>query len=316
MSIHYAQRIADTIVSAPKGIPTSEVDKISEKQAVEFQAFFAIRLDAINDEIDSIIQSIKRDLVDNSEIFYSRYLEQSIRFKNKIVNSMEMDYHTTSFSSAAPHLTEELLIATNVMNANFGMILTDMMQRHSMINSKIDELLSVIHEKRKYSNYIFQLSIKGNPKKQIIKQVSNDTYGILFKSATNTLNIESDLISNHASLDNLTEDHHPQYLLRDGGSIIGDISVENSAKIDGVHLSTHAHNGSDGSQRIRSTDIDYESARLSSVNIVPAPLSISIDSLINDIIDGGIPVVDVVVSINTNDDSLLLDYEIIVAEVE
>jgi hypothetical protein len=105
-------------------------------------------------------------------------------------------------------------------------------------------------------------------------------------------------------------------LLRDGGSITGNISVENSSTIDGVHLSTHAHNGLDGSQKIKSTDIDYDSARLAVTSIVPAPLSISIDSLINDIIDGGIPVVDVVVAINTGDDSLLLDYEIIVAEVD
>jgi len=316
MSLHYAQRITETIVSIPKGIPTAELDKVTEKQAVEFQAFFAIRLDAVNDEIDSILQSIKRDLVDNSEIFYSRYLEQALTFRNKIVNSMEMDYHTTSFTSVAPFLTEELLIATNVMNSNFGMILTDMIQRHSMITAKVDEVISAISDKRKYSNYIFQLSAKGNPKKIITKNVVDDIYSIIFKSSINHINIESDLISNHASLDNLTENHHPQYLLRDGGSITGNISVENSSTIDGVHLSTHAHNGLDGSQKIKSTDIDYDSARLAVTSIVPAPLSISIDSLINDIIDGGIPVVDVVVAINTGDDSLLLDYEIIVAEVD
>lgn len=316
MSLHYAQRITDTIVSVPKGIPIAEVDKITEKQAVEFQAFFAIRLDAVNDEIDSILQSIKRDLVDNSEIFYSRYLEQALTFRNKIVNSMELDYHTTSFTSVAPFLTEELLIATNVMNSNFGMILTDMVQRHSMITAKVDEVISTISDKRKYSNYIFQLSTKGNPKKIITKTVTNDIYSIIFKSSINYINIESDLLSNHASLDNLTENHHPQYLLRNGGSITGDITVENSATVDGVHLSTHAHNGLDGSAKIKSTDIDYESARLTLTGVVPSPLSISIDSLINDIIDGGVPVVDVVVAINTGDDSLLLDYEIIVAEVD
>ena len=84
MAIHYAQRINNAIIAPAGGIPDAEVDKITEKQAIEFQAFFAIRLDAVDDEIDSILQNIKRDLVDNSEIFYSRYLEQAINFKNNI----------------------------------------------------------------------------------------------------------------------------------------------------------------------------------------------------------------------------------------
>lgn len=316
MAIHYAQRINDAIIASPGAIPDAEVDKISEKQAVEFQAFFAIRLDAVNDEIDSILQNIKRDLIDNSEIFYSRYLEQAINFKNTIVNSMELDFHTTNFSAAAPFLTEELIVATNVMNGNFGMVLTDMNQRQTLINSKIDDLLRNISDKRKYSNYIFQLSNKGRPKKQILKPVLYDPYKVIFKSSINNLNIESDLVSNHGSLDDLLENHHPQYLLKDGGTITGDIFVENSAKIDGIHLSSHVHDGSDGSQRIKSTDIDYDTIRLSGQTVVEKPLSISIDSFVSDIIDGGIPVVDVVLSIETTDISESIEYEIIVAEVE
>jgi len=317
MSLHYAQRIADTITATPQGIPVAEVDKISEKQAVEFQAFFAIRLDAVNDEVDSILQSIKRDLVDSSEIFYKRYLNQAIRFKNKIVNSMEIDYHTTSFSSAAPFLTEELLVATNVMNANFGMILTDMIERYMSINSKMDEILNLISDKRKYSNYIFQLAVKGRPKKKIVKQIEYDQYIPIFKSAVNNITVESDLVSNHASLDNLEDDHHPQYLKKDGGSITGDIFVENSAKIDGVHLSTHAHSGADGSERIRSVDIDYQSAQLQAEAFVIRPISLAINSLITDIIDGGVPVVDMVLDINVDDEFIYdLEYEVIVAEVD
>lgn len=316
MAIHYAQRINNAIIAPAGGIPDAEVDKITEKQAIEFQAFFAIRLDAVDDEIDSILQNIKRDLVDNSEIFYSRYLEQAINFKNNIVNSMELDFHTTSFSSSAPFLTEELVIATNVMNGNFGMILTDMNQRYTLINSKIDDLMRTISDKRKYSNYIFQLSYKGKSKKQIVKTVLYDPYKIIFKSSVNNLNFESDLISNHASLDNLLENHHPQYLLKDGGTITGDIFVENLAKIDGVHLSTHVHDGLDGSQKIKSTDIDYDTVRLSTETFVPKPLSISIDSFVNDIIDGGIPVMDVILLIESFDSSDSIEYEIIIAEVD
>jgi hypothetical protein len=316
MAMHYAQRIASLISSRPREIPTSEVDQISEKQAVEFQAFFAIRLDAVDGEIKSSLESLRKDYVDNCDIFYSRYLEQAIMFKAKMVAPMELDFYTTTFSQVAPSLTDELVIAANVINANFGMIMTDMIQRNQMITSKTDLFLRLIEDKRRYCNYIFQLSGKGKSKAQIIKPVSKDPYRLIFKSATYGINIESDLLSNHGSLDNLHEDHHPQYLLKNGGTITGDIFVENEATIDGVHLSTHAHTGFDGSERIKSTDIDYNTPRENFEIQILKPISISIDSFIPDIIDGGIPVMDVVVAITTLDENSNLEYEIIIAEVD
>lgn len=316
MAMHYAQRIAVIISSKPREIPSSEVDQISEKQAVEFQAFFAIRLDAIQEEIKSLLESLKKDFIDNCDIFYSRYLEQAIMFKQQMVVPMELDFYTTSFARVAPALSEELVTAANVINANFGMIMTDMIQRSHSITSKADSFLRMIDDKRKYGNYIFQLSIKGKPKEQIIKAVLHDPYKTIFKSSTYGIKIESDLLSSHGSLDNLDQDHHPQYLLKDGGHITGDIFVENNATIDGVHISTHAHTGFDGSERIKSTDIDYSTPREGGEITVLKPVSVSIDSFIPDIIDGGIPVMDVVVAITTLDEVDDLEYEIIVAEVD
>lgn len=316
MAMHYAKRIASIISSRPREIPSSEVDQISEKQAVEFQAFFAIRLDAIQEEVKSLLESLKKDFIDNCDIFYSRYLEQAIMFKQQMVAPMELDFYTTSFANVAPSLTEELVTAANVMNANFGMILTDMIQRNHSMTSKVDSFLRMIDDKRKYGNYIFQLSAKGKPKQQIIKPVSNDPYKTIFKSSTYKIKIESDLISSHGSLDDLDQDHHPQYLLKDGGYITGDIYVRNGATIDGVQLSTHAHTGFDGSERIKSTDIDYSSPRENNEITILKPVSISIDSFIPDIVDGGIPVMDVVVAITTLDETSDLEYEIIVAEVD
>jgi hypothetical protein len=79
----------------------------------------------------------------------------------------------------------------------------------------------LVTSKRKYSNYIYQLSSKGQPKPVIIKTVKDDKYAKIFDSTHQTYRTESDLVSSHASLDDLTEDHHPQYLLRDGGIISG-----------------------------------------------------------------------------------------------
>lgn len=318
VAMHYTQRVEQAIISRPGELPSSEVDKISEKQAVEFQAFFSIRLDAINEEVNNVLDNIKNDFLENSDIFYDRYLYQSLKFKKDIVSSMEVDFYTTSMLKDLPMLAGELVIATNVMNANFGMILTDLIQRNILINKKVDNFFNLINQKRKYCNYIFQLAFKGASKKQIVTTPVSDPYSNIFKNSENKLKYESDLISNHGSLDNLTEDHHPQYLLKDGGSITGNIFVENNSTIDGVQIGTHAHTGSDGSQKIKSTDIDYSSPRNDSNLQIQKPAAITIDSYISDIIDGGVPVMDVVLSIETGLSYIPqnIEYEISITEVD
>ena len=171
MASQHTQYIRQTILSSPDQIPASELDKTTKRQSVEFQAFFSIKLNALHDETKNVLESLKRDYVDNCDIFYQRYLSQSIDFKNQIVSSMELDYYTTAMSRELPVMTKELLSATNIINANFGMILADMIQRSQVINFNVEKLFSLVVSKRKYSNYIYQLSSKGQPKPVIIKTV-------------------------------------------------------------------------------------------------------------------------------------------------
>lgn len=311
------QRIMQSISSPPSEIAASELDKVTEKQAVEFQAFFSIKLEALNEEIANLLSNLKRDYVDNCNIFYDRYLTQSLNFKTKIVLPMERSFYTTTFASNFPILTEELVIATNVINANFGMVLSDLIQRNQIIRSRVEKCLDLIQDKRKYSNYIYQLSFKGQDKKNIRKTVTEDNYSEVYKNAHITYKDQSDLISDHGSLHNLTENHHPQYLLKDGGEISGNISVANNATIDGVSISGHSHNGNDGSKRIRSVDIDYDSPRIENSVIIPKANAIEISDIQQDIIDGGVPVVDVVVKIQVDDNNISpnYEYEVFVYEV-
>jgi hypothetical protein len=312
----FTQRIKETIISPPGQIPITELDKITKKQAVEFQAFFSIRLNAIHEEIGNILHSLKRDYVDNCDIFYERYLSQALEFKKDIVTSMEVDFYTTSLPRELPFLTDELLIATNVINANFGMVLSDLVQRNEIIDSNADRLFKLVQVKRKYSNYIFQLSFKGQVKPIIIKSVNEDKYSSIFDSAIYTYRDESDLISNHASLDNLLEDHHPQYLLKNGGIITGDIFVDSNAKIDGVQIATHSHSGFDGSEKIKASDIDYSSSKSDSSVKPNKPSSLSVLQYVTDIVDGGVPVIDAIIDIEVEDSLIDQSHEIIIQVIE
>jgi hypothetical protein len=196
------------------------------------------------------------------------------------------------------------------------MVLSDLVQRNEIIDSNADNLFKLVQTKRKYANYIYQLSFKGQPKPIIIKTVAEDKYSTIFNSAVYTYRDESDLISNHASLDNLLEDHHPQYLLKNGGVITGDISVSGNAKVDGVKISSHSHNGSDGSERIRASDIDYSSTKEDSSVVPNKPSSLSVSQYVTDIVDGGVPVIDAIIDIEVDDSIADQSHEIIIQVIE
>lgn len=316
MASQHTQYIRQTIISSPSQIPAAELDKTTKKQAVEFQAFFSIKLNALHDETKNVLEFLKRDYVDNCDIFYNRYLSQSIDFKNSIVSSMELDYYTTAVSRELPVMTQELLAATNIINSNFGMILADMIQRSQVINFNVEKLFSLVTNKRKYSHYIYQLSSKGQPKPVIIKSVKDDQYAKIFDSTYETYRTESDLISSHGSLDDLGDNHHPQYLLRNGGTITGDIVVENDSKIDGVKIASHAHTGSDGSQKIKSTDIDYQSTRDDEQMLPPQPVAVTVVEYIPDILDGGTPITDAIIDIEIDDTVYNENHDYIIEVIE
>ena len=316
-ALHYTSRIAKTIISKPGEIPGTELDQISKEQASKFQAFFAIKLNAVNSEIEDILSSLKRDLHDNSEIFYTRYINPALKFSSDISNPLELDYQTTSVGKSIPFLAEELLIASVLMKGNFTSVVADIIDRHHTVIGKTDALLRLVHEKRKYANFIAQMSFKGVQKPNLLLPVSDDWVSSLFRQVIISPTRKDDLKSSHSLLQGLDEDHHPQYLLKDGGRIIGDILVAEGITIDGVDLNTHAHTGTDGSTKISSLDIDYQGARNlnNSQELVTAPLSVAIASFSVDIVNG-LPRCDAVVNIEIDDNIIdNHEYEIIYTEV-
>jgi hypothetical protein len=317
-AIHYSNRIAKIFLSRPGEIPAAELDQITKEQTTKFQAFFAIKLNAVNTEIQDVLASLKRDLHDNAEIFYDRYLKPSLKFSSDISNPLELDYQTTSFGKKIPFLAEELVLASVLLKGNFTSVLADFIDRQNVILGKMDNLFRLIHEKRKYANYISQLSKNGIEKPKILMTITEDKYSKLFQRAA-VSSTRNDLgASSHAFLDDLDEDHHPQYLLRDGGNIIGDIQVADGVTIDGVDLNKHAHNGTDGSAKISSLDIDYSQGRSESVekNIVQIPINIAISKFNVDIVNR-LPRCSAVINIEVDDDTIdSHQYEIIYTEVE
>lgn len=319
MALHYTRRISSTILSKPGALPNAEVDQIPKKQAAQFQAFFAIRLNAVDEEINDLLSALKRDLVDNSEVFYFRFINNSIRMTKDIAEPLDLEYNTTSFRRDYPTLAGELVVATNVFQGNFASIHADLVERYEMMISRVDAIMMLIHEKRKYANYISQLADRSVQKKKILQTVVEDKYGSLFRTVPVGIKRNQNYKSSHLNLDDLDLDSHPQYLLKDGGTITGDIYIDSGVKIGGVSLSEHSHTGRDGSSKISILDIDFESGRNSPDigELVSSPINVTVDGFVSDIIDGGIPVFDAIISIEIDETTINShEYEIIYTEIE
>jgi hypothetical protein len=305
MASHYTQLIAGELLQERDLLSSSEVDNISKKQAAQFQAFFSIRVASYTETIDNILFSLKKDLMDNCEIFYNRYVTPSLRFKSQVAAPLQLDIETTNLRNDAPVLAEEIITAVNAFKGNFGSILSDMVQRKSNLKNKFERLFSYNIQRKKYINYIDQLSVKAKSRPKIILPITEDKYSSIFDRITIDHSEKQTLKSNHSMLDGLDEDHHPQYLLRAGGRILGNIEVQDGITIDGVDINSHAHTGDDGSARIKSTDIDYETPREETSlfsQSVNSEFNVTINSFVPDIRQGGVPVVDVVLDISIPDD--------------
>lgn len=317
-AIHYSERVSKTTGSKAEQIPQSEMDSLSKSQAAKLQAFFAIRLSAVDSELEDLLSSLKRDLLDNCDIFYEKFLSPAIRITKDISAPLLLDLQTTNLRSLSPTLAKEIDFASNVINANFVSVQTDYFERHEAFSVKLNALFNLIIEKKKYSNYISQLGNLATNKKKILKSIEEDVYSSLFKSVyvdnTSTMNLTSE----HSLLDGLDQNDHPQYLLRSGGNIEGSITLNDGVTIDGVDISTHGHTGSDGTPKIKSFDIDYDSLRVEKrEDYVKAAVSLSVERFIETIEDGGIPRFDAIILIDVLDETLENhEYELLYSEID
>ena len=261
---HYTQQFAKEITTKPIAIPQSELDQVSKKQAAQFQAFFSIKINSLQMELQTLLSLIKRDSVDLAETFYSSYLLPALNFKSKVVDPLMLDITTTDLRNKAPKLMEEMFVANSAIIGNLGSVTADFLERNNQVYKRFDAFLQAIRLKRKYVNYLSQLEILGvnrNPV-LIIDDVENlEKYKQIFKTIYVDNSKRESLRSSHGELDDIDEDAHPQYLRKDGGTITGDLFFADGVKIAGIDLSNHSHNGEDGSAPIPADAIDYATAR-------------------------------------------------------
>lgn len=248
-------------------IPETEMASITAEEAGKYQALFKARINAVNLELDREMSDFERHFLTSSDIFYSKFLAPAIRFNNGAGAEL------SSKNNATTLLGQELLRANEAIAVNMTTALADLAQRNEIFERKMLNLESSIGRRESLKQVFKQFSGKsGNTKEIFINRIPNQQIDLgltqALSSVSEQLSSLSGLSSSHDSLANRDDpDAHPQYVLKAGDTITGDIEVAPGVRIDGVDISSHSHTGLDGSQKISGTSIKPNSLPVSAVNI-------------------------------------------------
>jgi len=234
-------------------IPEQEITKLSKDQARAFQTLFKTKLNAFNDEISRTLEDIKKE---NSfqDDFYNKFLGPSVKFRINTASHLRQSMAAGFFGNQAE--SAERLFGDNIESA-----VADQMKRNVMFEKRFNELEVRIKARNAYAGYINELQVQGSPVKKPFVDVEisseeKEAFQSMAQTAQEAQEEKNDFRSSHYDLSDMGEDDaHPQYLLKAGDTITGDVLFGDDATIDGITPSTHTHTGSDGSAMVPGTSI-------------------------------------------------------------
>lgn len=224
-----------------KKLPERDASTLTPKEARKSQAVFKVKLNSLNGEIASYTNLLQRNFSEYSEVFYKNFLGPAVDFRLKVSRYM---YPT------AGRLSADLQSSTSALNANLSVLQADQLRRLKMFDTKLEEIEALIVMRNQYRGYIKELAPVGKPipagqSGTMTPVLSHNT--VLDSLQESQSQDRSSFKSSHAALaDTMSDDAHPQYLLRSGGHMTGDITMDFGLKIDGMSPATHAHTGGDG----------------------------------------------------------------------
>ena len=260
-------------------IPEPQMATITESDAVRYQALFKARINAVNLEIDREMSNFERHFLNSSDIFYHKFLGPSLKFHLNAGRDLAiMGNDNTLLGSEAAKVNESLSI-------NMETALLDLFHRSEIFDSKISTIENGIGRRESLKEVFKQMSEKSGVKvtafiSEIPDLPSDNSLVQELKTQNTVQESVSGLFSSHNSLTGRdSADAHPQYLLKSGGEILGDISVKDGIKIDGVDFSEHSHTGADGSSKISGSSILDGTLSSSVVDVsetVPKPINLKV----------------------------------------
>ena len=246
-----------------KGIPRTELARLTPELSTQYQAIFQAKLNTLNKLISDFMEMFEKTWNGPADNFYDTYLGPGLLFQVKVgkyvtdPNNMDAQRY--------PTLIHEAQGAMMGLSMDFNTALTDQLKRNEIFSQYIEGVLNNYYQRDYYKFCIKQLGQKGKlPLNNFVDSSSIDQADPVVNAPdplttpTSNLTSSTGLRASHNDLvDRERADAHPQYLLRDGGIISGHIRAVDGAKIDGVDLNLHRHTGIDGTPKIHGADIEF-----------------------------------------------------------
>lgn len=237
-------------------LPNSELAQVNPDRARQYQALFQAKLNVVNKHFTQNLEAYKKENGALAKTFYSKIYGPAMYFRTRVMRHVEP---TISSQVKRNILGDEIMTAQASLNSNLNGALTDQLRRNQLYEQRINSLFKLMQNRSAYTTYITQLSDKGSSLSNNFLPADKITIYQDVKYIGETFSEQDPWQSEHSQLDGVElDDAHPQYILRDGGSLLSDLWVADNVKIDGVHVSGHSHKGVDvdGTPQISGEDIE------------------------------------------------------------
>jgi hypothetical protein len=239
-------------------LPDDEVNVATAAEARNAQAMYKVKLNTANREVSNTIETLKTYFSDNAKTFYGRFLGPAMQFRLNVSRNIQ---------PATGRMAMEAETTTNAMDMNLQVMQGDQMRRNQVFDQQVSSVLNSITRQNVYRNYINQLSSIGQTVTPgvpgtVTTQVEQDPVEVAFFDGSDTpptapVNDVSTLQALHGDLAGRDDlEAHDQYVLKSGGLLTGDLSLNDGVLIDGMRPGAHRHTGLDGTQLVHGSNIE------------------------------------------------------------
>jgi hypothetical protein len=246
------ESIAQTKESA-RQLPVSEVESVAPADAVKFQALFKARLNQLNVELATTKSGLKKNFSDYSDTFFNKFLGPALQFRLNVSRTI---YPEDSL------LGREVGLAKGSMDSNLSSLITDQLRRNGTFNKGIDQMLNTLLERDTYRTYVAQLAVVGKAleSKDRVNQIASMSLEVVEDYPLVGADLATPVFTaSHQMLSGRDDpEAHPHLLSRSGGTVTGDITIEDGVRVNGVEIQKHTHQGLDvdGTPKIKGKDIE------------------------------------------------------------
>jgi hypothetical protein len=223
-------------------LPKKEIDPLTEKEATQYQSVFLLNVNSLNDQIDKDIDYMNKFFVNSSDFFYQKIITPLSKLEKEIPN-------LKTVNQDGSRLNDWTLNVKASIDRNYSTALYDIVDRIDKFNKYLLKFEEKIGLRENYLSYIRQLAQKGKEAKSTLVEGVKDSSFILREKSQGFIN-------DHNSLGDREDGKaHEQYLMKYNDYLRGNLSFADFSEVDGIDLSHHIHNGTDGSALIDGKNI-------------------------------------------------------------